>query len=227
MKWSPPSVIPAKAGIQCLDVDSGSPFYFARHDGRRRSGWYPRPVSVVPHTADRSTVIPAKAGIQCLGMDSGAPFHSARNDGMVRRGGYPRPVSEFPHTADRSSVIPAKAGIQCLGLDSGSPFHSARNDGMGRGSGVRSPSVNSHTRQTVPPSFPRKRESSASAWIPGLRFTPPGMTGSGVVVSLSRCANAMGMAGVLRVSPPLPWDQARQCRQHSATRLPASPGDGQ
>ncbi len=28
-----------------------------------------------------------------------------------------------------------------------------------------------------PPSFPRKRESNTSAWIPGLRFTAPGMTG--------------------------------------------------
>ncbi len=34
-----------------------------------------------------------------------------------------------------------------------------------------------------PPSFPRKRESSASAWIPGLRFTPPGMTGVGLLVT--------------------------------------------
>jgi len=31
--------------------------------------------------------------------------------------------------------------------------------------------------QATTPSFPRKRESSASAWIPGLRFTSPGMTG--------------------------------------------------
>ena len=30
-----------------------------------------------------------------------------------------------------------------------------------------------------PPSFPRKRESSAPALIPGLRFTPPGMTAGG------------------------------------------------
>jgi len=33
------------------------------------------------------------------------------------------------------------------------------------------------SRQATTPSFPRKRESSASAWIPGLRRTAPGMTG--------------------------------------------------
>ena len=43
--------------------------------------------------------------------------------------------------------------------------------------GIHSLSAHSHTRRTFPPSFLRKRESSTSAWIPVLRFTPPGMTG--------------------------------------------------
>jgi len=82
--------------------------------------------------------------------------------------------------ASRFAVIPANAGIQCLGVDSGSPFHSARNDGGGV-VGPRSLSAHSHEWEAGSPSSPRTRESSASAWIPGLRFTAPGMTGSGAV----------------------------------------------
>ena len=62
---------------------------------------------------------------------------------------------------------------------------------------IQSLSAHSH-----PPSFPRKRESMPRHWIPGLRFTPSGMTGSGVVASFSRSPNSLGMAGVLRVSAP-------------------------
>jgi len=43
--------------------------------------------------------------------------------------------------------------------------------------GIHSLPASSNARRTSSPSFPRKRESSASAWIPGLRFTSPGMTG--------------------------------------------------
>ena len=74
------TVIPAKAGIQYLGMDSGSPFHFAPKDGEQ-SGWHPLPVSAFPPPSNPPTVIPAKAGIQYLGVDSGSPFHSARNDG--------------------------------------------------------------------------------------------------------------------------------------------------
>jgi len=73
------AVIPAKAGIQCLGVDSGSPFHCARNDGAAGS-WYPLAISVFTRMAIRFTVIPAKAGIQYLGLDSGSSFHCARND---------------------------------------------------------------------------------------------------------------------------------------------------
>ena len=177
------SVIPAKAGIQCLVLDSGSPFHSARNDVIARSGWYLLPIRVFPHPLNRLTVIPAKAGIQYLVLDSGSPFHCARNDVMARSGWYLLPIRVFPHPLNRLTVIPAKAGIQYLGIDSGSPFHSARNDVMERSGGIRSLSGYSHPRRMNPPSFPRKRESNASAWIPGLRFTAPGMTGKGRFLS--------------------------------------------
>ncbi len=134
------------------------------------------PCQRIPTPVESPSVIPAKAGIQYLGLDSGSPFHCARNDG---RTGWlvSVPYQRIPmRTADQTTVIPAKAGIQCLGLDSGSPLHCARNDGQ-RGAGIRSLLAYSHARRTDPPSFPRKRESNTSAWIPGLRCTAPGMTG--------------------------------------------------
>ena len=83
-------------------------------------------------TANQTTVIPAKAGIQYLGMDSGSPLHSARTDGQTAWL-VSVPCQRIPmRTANQTTVILAKAGIH-----------------------------------------------STSAWIPGLRFTPPGMTGLG------------------------------------------------
>ena len=124
----------------------------------------PIPVSTFPRPSNPSTVIPAKAGIQCLGMDSGSPFHSARNDGQrggcffffplcqVRGHGW-HPAGFGPFPGDEYLIV-CRQHIRSL------PAHS-------------------HARRTHPPSLPRKRESSAAAWIPGLRFTPPGMTGRG------------------------------------------------
>jgi len=53
----------------------------------------------------------------------------------------------------------------------------------------------SRARWIHPPSFPRKRESNASAWIPGLRFTAPGMTGQrgAGIRSLSGHSHARGI----------------------------------
>jgi len=133
-------------------------------------------------------VIPAKAGIQCLGMDSGSPFYSARND-RGRGGRHPIPISAFPRPSNPPTVIPAKAGIQYPSMDSGSPFHYARNDAE-RGDWYLFPISAFPAHRIPPPSFPRKRESSTSAWIPGLRFTPPGMTGGEVVGIQSRSAHS-------------------------------------
>jgi len=66
------------------------------------------------------------------------------------------PPPSFPQTRESSD----------LGMDSGSPFHSVRNDGTG-GCFLR------HSRARATP--------ATTAWIPGLRFTPPGMTGLGVL----------------------------------------------
>ena len=109
---------------------------------------------------------------------------------------YPFPISAFSRTANRSTAIPAKAGIQCLGMDSGSPFHSARND---RWAGWLLAATNQHISAPTapPPSFPRTRESSTSAWIPGLRFTPPGMTGRNRPASekIEECQPGAGPCG--------------------------------
>ena len=144
--------------------------------GQRGALWCPLAISVFTRTANRSTVIPAKAGIQYLGMDSGSSFHCARNDGgeeWLVSVPYQRIPShgEPIHRHSRESGNP-----QYLGLGSWAPFHSARNDGA-VGTGIRSLSAYSHARRTGPPSFPQTRESSTSAWIRGLCFIAPGMTG--------------------------------------------------
>ena len=41
---------------------------------------------------------------------------------------------------------------------------------------IRPPTAHSRARRISPPSFPRKRESTTSAWTPDPRSTPPGMT---------------------------------------------------
>ncbi len=59
------------------------------------------------------------------------------------------------------------------------------------------------------PSFPRKRESSASFWIPGLRSTQPGMTdrgrggGDSVVVTLTLSEGTVGTHRLNRDYIPL------------------------
>jgi len=172
---NPPTVIPAKAGIHYLGMDSGPPFHSARNDGVR-GGWYPVSVSALPRPSNLPPVIPAKAGIQYLGMDSGSLFHSAWNVGGAGWlvSGFcwciSPPVDTTPrHSRESGNPVPRH-------MDSGSPFHSARNDGGSGVAGIRSLSVHFHACRIYPPSFPRKRESSTSAWIPGLRSTPPGMT---------------------------------------------------
>jgi len=64
-----------------------------------------------------------------------------------------------------------------------------------------------------PPSFPRKRESSTSVWIPGLRFTAPGMTGErGRCFLFPLCQvheHGWRPAGFA----PLPWGRVPYCLQ--------------
>ena len=86
----------------------------------------------------------------------------------------------FPRTRESSD----------LGMDSGSPFHSVRNDGTG-GCFLR------HSRARATP--------ATTAWIPGLRFTPPGMTELGLYPRHSRArgnpATSAWIPG-LRFTPP-------------------------
>ena len=133
----------------------------------------PIPISAFPGAANRFTVIPVKAGIECLGLDSGSPFHCARNDG--ERGYW---YAAATSVCCPLSVIPAKAGIHSAsawipGLRSTPP-------GM---TGERGCWYLVATSVCRPPSvIPAKAGiHSASAKIPGFRSTPPGMTGSGVV----------------------------------------------
>jgi len=118
-----PTVIPAKAGIQCLGMDSGSSLHCARNDGER-GGRYPFPASAcrLPPSFPRKRESSTSAWIPSLRFTS---------PGMTgeRGDGYPFPASVFQRMANRFTVIPAKAGIQYLGMDSGSPFHFARNNG--------------------------------------------------------------------------------------------------
>ena len=147
-----------------------------------RGGWYPVSVSAFSRPSNPPTVIPAKAGIHYLGMDSGSPFHSTRNDGGAGWlvSGFCQCLStsvEPTHRHSRESGNPLPRH-----MDSGSPFHSARNDGGSGVAGIQSLSEYFHARRPNPPSFPRKRESTTSAWIPGLRSTPPRMTEVGRLV---------------------------------------------
>ena len=84
---------------------------------------------------------------------------------------------------------------------------------------VRSLSEHFHARRT-PPSFPRKRESSASAWIPGLRFTPPGMTGERWLFLFFTLPGSRAWLASCGFRPPF-WGQAPDCLQ-AAYPIPVS-----
>jgi len=122
------------------------------------TGRMPDPCQRIPTPDDPPSVIPATAGIQYLGMDSGSPFHSARNDGGAG--------ALFPALA-KSSPRLASCGFRPP-PEGPSPFWPTgrMSDPCQR---IPTPDAPRHSRESGNP--------NTSAWIPGLRFTPPGMTG--------------------------------------------------
>jgi len=143
----PPSVIPAKAGIQeGLDPQSEALRFRLR---MTKNVSFPQP----------SLVIPVKTGIQSV--ISGSPIRSALLSVEDDKGGSWLRMTKNVSFPQPSLVIPVKTGIQ-IGLDPQSEALCFRlrmtrgfRLGMTRGCVIPAPL----------PSFPRKRE-SRQGWIP-------------------------------------------------------------
>ncbi len=161
------------------------------------TGWFVGPPQVARSRHQPMApllVIPAEAGIHMPLRGSTAeawiPGLRFTPPGMTATGrrsaqdGRSRhwPTAPLPRHSRGSGNPNTSAWINCRSLDSGSPFHSARNDGMVRGPlKLRGACISQRPRFLVIPAeagiHKPLRGSSAGAWIPGLRFTPPGMTG--------------------------------------------------